>query len=369
MAQRQEVRFGIGDRVQVFHAKDRMWRPGSITETNKTGANVRLDSGYVGFFYWASMSPVVKPKTTEPTASTVGLDTKNIPALPALEREFFSTGVEAAYPGVRVRLVQLTPEMASELIARNEKNRNIKPLNLARMKRALVGGSWKFNGDTVCLSRSGRLIDGQHRCQMVIDTGVAITVVLVEGLDDDVFDTKDIGARRKASDVLHILGATNCTTLASALGYVDKYFSGKMDSSEGVSTFAIDDLLDEHRDLIDSVRAVANNGLVTPGLLAAMHYLFSLDSREEADRFLRDLKAGAGLADNDGVYVLRERLMKNRSAKAKLPTVEIAALVIKAWNSRRRGTPVHTLRWRTEGENAEAFPIIYGKLRQVREAG
>lgn len=363
MAQNQEARFAIGDRVQVFHAKDRMWRPGRVVETKKTGAEVKLDVGHQGFFYWASMSPVAKPQAV-PTPRN------EPPPLPAIQPQLLARKVtDPQPPNVNTRLVLLTPELAAELMARNEMNRRIKAHHRARLKASLKNGEWKFNGDTIRLTKSGRMCDGQHRCQVVIDTGIPIWVVLVEGLEEDVFDTIDIGARRIAADVLGVLGETNCRCLAGALNWVDKYFHGQMDKTSGVDTFTISDLLEEHRDLAESVRlAGGRTALLPPALMAALHYLFSKDDRGEADRFVKDLSTGASLAEDDGVYVLRERLMKNRLTKAKLPHVQIAALAIKAWNARRNAKPVRVLRWGSEGEVVEPFPVIHGGVRPLAVA-
>lgn len=350
-----QVTYNTGNRVRVFYAKKREWVSGTVQDVNKTGATVLLDTGFTGFFYWASMSPAVERKPNTPTQREAP------PSLPPLQQEFFrATGDE---PGVTVRLVLLTPELAEELLARNEMNRPVNVANLKRIKAALMDGSWKFNGDTVCMSRSGRVIDGQHRCRGVVDTGRSIWVILVEGLDEDVFATKDIGARRRASDVLAILGETNCKALAAALVWVDRYVNGRMDQVfASVSTFSIEDFLSEHRRLADSAREFGgkNNGLIPPSLVAALHYLFSCVNQEDADRFFRDLISGIGLAEDDGVYLLRERLVKNRTMKAKLPNFQIAALAIKAWNARRRGQPVRALRWRSEGDTGEPFPAIAG---------
>lgn len=361
MAQNHEVRFKQGDRVQVFHSKDRCWRPGTVKEVTKTGATVKLDVGYEGFFYWASMSPVLpqRPLAVAP---------KEAPKLPPLGDELLGMDpkAHAALGDVRIRIVMLTPELAGELLARNEKNRSIKATNLARVKNALQSGKWMFNGDTICLSANGCMFDGQHRCQGVLETGVTVPVILVEGLNEAAFDTKDIGARRNASDVLYILGETNCRSLAAALIWVARYYKGTMEEKSTTSTYSVEELLDEHRELSSSVRLIGNKSLLAPAsLMAALHYMFSQDSREDADLFIKDLNLGAGLPEDDAVFVLRERLMKNRTAKAKLPPFEIAALMIKAWNARRLGTPVRSLSYRAHGESPERFPSIYGGVRQT----
>jgi hypothetical protein len=365
-----KVEFKVGDRVTVFLTKEREWRPGRILSTTKTGANVKLDAGHDGYFYWSCIQREKKQKQQE-WRNPIPLELIKNSEAPAADAPS-EAGIEDPMRSLgdllgraAVRVVVLTPELASELLSRNEKNRRIRPNNLKKLKDALAGGRWKFNGDTVCVSKSGLLIDGQHRCKAVSETGIPIIVILVEGLDDDVFDTKDIGAQRNAADVLNILGETDCRTLAAALNWVSKYYRGKMTDTDAVPPYSIDELLDEHRGLADSVKLVrANRDVLVPAaLLAALHYLFSHDDRGQADRFLNDLAKGVGLADTDGVYHLRERMMKNRVSKAKLPHPEIAALTIKAWNARRRGAEVRTLRWRNDKDAPEPFPMIHGGVR------
>jgi len=58
------------------------------------------------------------------------------------------------------------------------------------------------------------------------------------------------------------------------------------------------------------------------------------------------------------VYHLRERLLADRRAKAKLPQLEIVALFFKAWLYYRDGRPLRKLFWKTDGPAPEKFPEI-----------
>jgi len=46
-------------------------------------------------------------------------------------------------------------------------------------------------------------------------------------------------------------------------------------------------------------------------------------------------------------------LLQNRSSKARLPPVDMCALVIKAWNNNRNGNSMKTLKW----ASSEEFPV------------
>ena len=128
--------------------------------------------------------------------------------------------------------IVLTPELARKFLEGNENNRPCSQTHVNRLAREISEGRWKFNGDTIC--RSGtRLIDGQHRCQAVVKSGIAIRTILVDEIEDGVFDTKDCGRKRTAADVLAVVGEKNYVTVAASLRVVDAYMTGKFDKEFG----------------------------------------------------------------------------------------------------------------------------------------
>lgn len=87
----------------------------------------------------------------------------------------------------------VTPEMAAEWMKANRMNRAVRDTAKDKVKRALVSGRWKFNGQTVTFSKTWRLMDGQHRLLAIIETGIAAEILVWTGIDDDAMDTIDTG--------------------------------------------------------------------------------------------------------------------------------------------------------------------------------
>lgn len=89
-----------------------------------------------------------------------------------------------------------------------------------------------------------------------------------------------------------------------------------------------------------------------------LHYKGSRNHPEKADTFFERLETGADLSSDSPIYLLRERMIRNRRDKAKLPTWVIMALSIKAWNAFAMDRPMKHLRFSTEGNTVETFPEI-----------
>ena len=261
-------------------------------------------------------------------------------------------------------MIDLTPELAKQLLEINNSNRPHNQMHSSRLARDMTEGRWKFNGDTI-RKNGTTLIDGQHRCHAVMKSGVTVPVILVENLSSDVFDTIDSGRLRTTGDVLAIHGEKNYTTLAAALSVVESYLNGSLEKGSvrrPKSNAEILDIMKKYPDIRSSVnwcRQQNNRKLIPYSIMSGLHYLFSQCDRDVADSFFVKLTTGLELDESSSIYLLRERLMLNRTSKGKLTTLYIIAITIKAWNYWIGRKTLKSLRWRTEGESSkESFPVI-----------
>lgn len=259
---------------------------------------------------------------------------------------------------MKVEMTTITPADAERMLQLNKGNRPVNTSHVAVLAREMKLGRWKVNGDTICMNGT-RLIDGQHRLMAVVESGCTIQTLLVEGVDSDVFNTKDVGRRRSAGDTLAVLGEVETRKLASALIVVDRYMTGRMMQRVRYTNTEVVDLLAKYPGVRESIgKTRETKRLVPNSVLTACHYLFAQRDADAASQFVVDLIGGHNLTEGDPVYVLRERLMKNALAKAKLQSCYIMALIVKAWNHRRDDNTIRYLRFRQEGDNRETFPVV-----------
>ena len=260
---------------------------------------------------------------------------------------------------MKAEIKTITPEWAARILAeKNTNNRNLSQIHVQTIAKEIRQGRWKVNGDTICLNGS-QLIDGQHRLAAVVLSGMAIQSWVIEGLPSDVFDTKDIGKRRSASDTLSVAGYKNTTRLAAVLIFVDKYLRGKSDVSVIYSNTEVERLLNKYPDIDKYILFQFKGPTILPlSIIDSCYYLFSKKDQILADDFIEKVLHGIGLDKGSPWYVLRERLLRNTQSKAKLSRPYLFALCIKAWNSARKGQEIKNLRYREAGDCVERFPII-----------
>lgn len=101
----------------------------------------------------------------------------------------------------------VSPIFAARLLERNiEGNRNVRDYEVERYARSMRDGNWVNNGHPVCFSKSGRLIDGQHRLRAIMRAGTPVRLDIRVGVDDKAMPTIDAGIKRTGADQLRIAG-------------------------------------------------------------------------------------------------------------------------------------------------------------------
>lgn len=281
-------------------------------------------------------------------------------------------GVEEATEIIRCRhhgvcRALLTPAAAKWILENhNAKNRGVKRHQVKFLRRQIESGKFVFNGETIIVGDNGNILNGQHRLIACCETGEPIDVLMVFGIPEGAFATLDQGARRKGADVLQIEGHKNCNLLAATLRQIDYYFLDALgrphangpdgDRGRGDNSHTLV-LLEKYPMAEESVSAMKKGAIATPGsVAAALHYLFSQKSPEQAAEFfdvvLNGFQLGRVYTDiGESAGMLREWLMRAAIGNKKTATATVANVWIKAWNAGRTGVLPKLFKWsESEGQ-------------------
>lgn len=265
----------------------------------------------------------------------------------------------------------VTPKLAAELLKNNSSNRPLSRARMLKYSEDMSSGRWRWNGDTIKIDDSGCLLDGQHRLQAVIHSGITIEALIVEGLPRAVFSTIDSLGVRGGGDVLGIMGVPNSNNVAASLHLIAAYRDGTI-AIGGWPRLRNSQVEEEYKRLqqeagVAQPMAAATKTAFAAGkivrarsVVTALHYLFSRADSAKAEKFFAQLVDGVGLTKGEPTYLLRERLLLEQQKKGRLKEAEMVALFIKSWNAFYEGRLMRHLRWRSTGDSAESFPRIAG---------
>lgn len=271
------------------------------------------------------------------------------------------------FPEVSVSIETITPDVAIAMLERNVKNRNLNH-KTNKYKGAMERGEWLLNGETIVFDNDGNLLDGQHRLDACVSSGVPFTTVVVRGIHSKAQETMDMGRKRSVSDFLKMRGVPEyreAATVGKALFKKDAY--GVEYSWNSSNTYAptaqqeldffeknyetrIKPIVRKSKQITDKYKGVGVS------CFAAVFDEFRNVGAEDFERFYGMLMGK--YAPTKTVSLLVLKLMENSLSTKKLPTEYIAAYIIKAWNCYIEGTELQYLRYQPGGARPEPFPEI-----------
>jgi hypothetical protein len=105
-----------------------------------------------------------------------------------------------------MRTEMIGPERAKSLLSINKTNRNISERHVKEYAKMMANGDWDFTPQGITISKTGSLIDGQHRLNAIIKSGVTIKacVFIIDEHDTAMGVMIDRGKTRSTMDITGI---------------------------------------------------------------------------------------------------------------------------------------------------------------------
>jgi hypothetical protein len=264
----------------------------------------------------------------------------------------------------RTIVCDVTPAMAEAFLnACNTNNRKLVSGRAEGIAKRMTAGRFVFNGDTVRFDIARAILDGQHRLWAIILSGKTIKMLLIFGLDPEVFDTIDIGAKRTAGDTISVCGEPRYTTeIASACQWLVRWQRGDLDRTNrplGVTNSDVKEAYRENPDLVTSVElCMVLRSIGAVGIISVVHYRVAQRDADLAALMVATLREPAGVGVTDPFFVFRDTVLNMRRTGGRRDAIMMLALAIKAVNAAAQGKRMKRLSWRRRDREAGSFPQL-----------
>jgi hypothetical protein len=264
----------------------------------------------------------------------------------------------------------LTPEIALEMLEANKINRPLRQSLVNRIADQIRRDLWKYNGDTIKISNTFDVLDGQHRLWAIAEAKRAVETLVVFGISREAFDTIDtIRNYRNAADTVSLEGVSrHRTTVAGALNWLIRYERGVLETYKApANRVENSDVKKAIRDNPNIVAAAERTGplrrIVNAGLMTFFYYVLSSQNTALAEEMVEVLVDPGRTPLNHPYYLLRTYLVSEQTRKEAVRTI---ALMIKTSNAAFRGAKLTNLPvYNPQGRNPERFPVL--DVRNVRK--
>lgn len=98
----------------------------------------------------------------------------------------------------------ITPKQAQEWLNKKGYNRNLSKSHVTYLANEIINGNWKLTHQGIAFDEQGRLIDGQHRLQAIINANIPIKMMVTTDEPVDKFAIIDRGMPRTISFITGI---------------------------------------------------------------------------------------------------------------------------------------------------------------------
>ena len=257
----------------------------------------------------------------------------------------------------------ITPSIAKNYLEQNVHNRRISQPVLLRYVSEMINGKWKEDtGELIKISKTGRILEGQHRLQAIVKSNCSIYFHVVFNVDESVFDVLDTGKSRNASDCFTVAGVKLSNTIPSMIALYSLLEEGKKKGQQLNLTSTNAKLLEQYHKDADFWQNIARNAghwyttfakILPPSFIGGFFAHFYERNPTKAEMFMNQLCTGSDIT-NQTINMLRNKLMQDKMAPRKMPPTLKMALIIKTWNNYINGSHVKILKF--DGIRDE-FPI------------
>jgi hypothetical protein len=260
----------------------------------------------------------------------------------------------------------VTPSIAKQYLEANIKNRTVRMPVVLRYAQDMKEGRWKEDtAELIKISKTGVVLDGQHRLYAVIKANIPVYLHVAIGVPDEVFDVLDTGATRNATDVFGISGVLNNNILPSIM---QTYFALKNNRQAIAYTGGRQNKRLTNAELLQmffnneahwvSVGKKAKTWytdfakILPPSLVGGVYALLYEIDEEDAVLFMGQMCNGINIQNNT-IAILRQTLMKDKMSARRVDTTTKLAYIIKTWNFFRKKTDVKFIKY---VDSQESFP-------------
>lgn len=251
--------------------------------------------------------------------------------------------------------VLITPSLATEMLKTNTGNRALSKPTIDKYVKDMINGRWIENtGESIKVSHSGKVLDGQHRLYSVIKSQMSIWMHIAYGLNDSVFTVLDTGKLRNATDSFKVAGVLQSNSLPSIMATSNLLNEGII--ARGASK----DLRKNNAELLEqyyenpeywyNISVVAHTWYIAfakilpPSVIGGLYAHLHTKNEALAYDFLSQLCTGKEIS-NESITLLRNKLIIDKTSNKKLITSFKMALILKTWNYFVRNQVIKVLRF------------------------
>ena len=216
------------------------------------------------------------------------------------------------------KVMQVTPKQAADWLEVNHCNRPLSRAVVEKYRHAIYSKRFYLTHQGIALDEQGRLRDGQHRLQAIVDSGKTVKLVVTTDLPEEAVQAIDDGRKRTDQQVLSMAQGEYVSPLVTAVA--KEMYGGGLHLGTGIrrpqpSRLDLIAFYETHRDAIQHVVNFfrdTSHGTAVSYVIVALVRAWINGSRKKLDRFAEVLAHGYSKEGEEVIIRLRNYILRRR---------------------------------------------------------
>lgn len=264
-----------------------------------------------------------------------------------------------------MELVVITPEMATHWLGSMYVRQRKKNVRFAgSYQRSMEEGHWKTSNDAIVISKSGELLNGQHRLMAVVDNGQPIVAWVLQNASDDMYDIIDNVNARSASQVLNCSNSNDIGAMSKLFVTIDDgvSFATAMRSTTNIPRWMVTEYADENMERLQLLVKVSKSVRKQFGTGAGTAYGLAIHVFDVLydDFYIQDVTQMTMDADITTLN-LQRAVMRNSASTGRLTKEWVLGSMLKFLEAKRESKDVSV--YSRQSQYVKKYEELYRQKR------
>lgn len=263
---------------------------------------------------------------------------------------------------MRTSIELITPNIARELLSGNTGNRKLREGVVKDYARQMKEGKWQESHQGIAIAPNGRVLDGQHRLEAIVASGVSIRMNVSRDVPEETFVVIDGGIQRTVADRLFLLNDRESNRIAVAVVTARLRIANEFSNRPSPDQVDLEflDKTDAYVWMTELLRQNGKRRGLTRVTLATAMAMYVHTDPEKGKIFASSFFSGEGLNAGDPAFVLREAVIAERVKSEH----EQYWKTVSACTAHQEGRVLHTL----QAASKDMTGLVYKRLFHERMA-
>jgi hypothetical protein len=152
--------------------------------------------------------------------------------------------------------IMMTPYMAQYILDHlNTKNRKFVEGQIAAIRKSANSFGWLWDGGAIVFTTNGMIMEFQHRLKVIVERGETVEVIVVTGVDPDVFVKAAPAKNRTVTDVINKEDKTTTGDEVTVLRQLIKRRAGQDAQSKGAPNLTMTNAVNQWTEWKTTIRS------------------------------------------------------------------------------------------------------------------